>query len=167
MVLLSSVELLGRKDLGNNLPAQQLLLLFQRIFSCFLLFRGVVVYSWSVLCSNVISLSHKKIQLSLLPSSYHSWTLNHQSSIIIKRLRLLHVTNQAITITTCSWTLNHQSSDYDYYMSKLFSTFLYAHELFFLEIHHILSATEYFFPGIWFDSNSPKEHVEPQFTKHD
>lgn len=64
MVLLSPVELLGRKNLSSNLPAQLLLLLFQRLFSYFLLFRSVKVYSRSVLCSHIIPLLHTKIQMS-------------------------------------------------------------------------------------------------------
>lgn len=84
MVLLSPVELLGRKNLSSNLPAQLLLLLFQRLFSYFLLLRSVKVYSRSVLCSHIIPLSHTKIQMSQLLSSYHSWKveISTQASLL-------------------------------------------------------------------------------------
>ena len=63
MVFFCPVELLGRKDLSNNLPVQLLLLLFQRLYGCLLLFRCVIVYSRPVLCSYIITLSHRKIKL--------------------------------------------------------------------------------------------------------
>jgi len=66
VVLLCSVELLGRKNLSNNRPVQLLLLLFQRFPGSLLLLFRVVVYSRSVLCSHIIPLpqrtrSNKKI----------------------------------------------------------------------------------------------------------
>jgi len=69
MVFFCPVELLGRKNLSNNLPVQLLLLLFQGLCGCLLLFRCVKVYSRPVLCSHIITLSQRKNKLLLSTSA--------------------------------------------------------------------------------------------------
>lgn len=61
MVFLCSVELLGRQNLGYDLPVQQILLMLQRLPCCLLLLRCVKVYTRSVLRSHIITLCLSRI----------------------------------------------------------------------------------------------------------
>lgn len=60
MVFFSSIELLCWQNLCNNLPVQDLLLSLFRLHCCLFLLWCVEVYSWSVLCPNIITLPIKR-----------------------------------------------------------------------------------------------------------